>query len=805
MQVFARRVGREIAIGLLFVAATIVMTWPLAIRLSTSVSDLGDPLLTTWILDWTCKSLLHGPLNLFHAPVFHPGVMPLAYSEHMVGVALLVLPFHAAGATPLTVMNLAMLIGFALSGYGAFVLARMFTSSFVAAFLGGAFYAFVSFKFDHVAHLQLISSGWLPLMLAALLAYRQRPTWKRAALFGAAFVMNGLTNIYYLLFAVAAVAVTLIVLFFIDAKRGWRYWLRLAVTITVACLVLLPFLLPYRTVSELYNMKRDEGELRGGSGTWHDWLRVTVLSRAYGDLVPPEAHKSEHQLFPGMFAIVMVVIALVMTPRRPSPLAPLPAGERGNEGSPSVAPLPVGERGWGEGFLRILDLLLVLLGMAIILGAISEPRFVLKVFGRTFISIRGTDLQSVAFLVVLLTRLSLRLPAAWGGDRGRTLRDAVTESRFGVGGWAAAAWIAVGVPGVLGLNSFFYQFLFDRVQAYASMRAPARFAIIAYAGAVPFVAMGAAALLGNRRGVKRALIAAGLLLAAYIDLRPRTQWEQIVATTPPVYRWLKTKRPAPVLEWPVDNWLAFRYLHGSTQHGVLTMNGSGAWEPPVYREMRIAWDEKKYARILDVAEANGARVIVVHGHWLGEFGRDQPGVLNAIRVALDAGRLRFLRRFDHGIEGDFVFAVTKNFPDWARLRAPELPDGAGHMPSEQLARFLRGEPTWSSVPFGFLEQPRWTAKGPLHVNGWAIAPAGIRRIDVLLEEGTRRFEAIRVPRPEITKKYGWYYEDHPGFTLVLPKRPRGVDKRTNVQIEIIDNNGRATRLDDQYVEWDDQQ
>lgn len=784
MQVFARRAGREIAIGLLYVAAAVILTWPLAIRLSTSVSDPGDPLLTTWILDWTCKALLHHPLRLFDAPVFHPAVMPLAFSEHFVGVALLVLPFHLAGATPLTVFNLAMLLGFALSGYGAFVLARMFTSSFVAAFLGGAFFAFVSFKFDHVAHLQLISSGWLPLMLAALLAYRQRPTWKRAALFGAAFVMNGLTNLYYLLFAIAAIAVTLIFLFFADAKRGWRYWLRLAVVIAVACAVLLPFLLPYRTVSTLYNMKRYEEELRGGSGVWHDWLRITVLSHAYGDLIPPDRHKSEHQLFPGLFAIVMVVVAFVMTPRPPSPLTPLPAGERGN-----IA-------------LRILDILLLLLGMAVILAAMSDPRYTLKIFGRTFISIRGTDLPTIAFLIVLLARLSIRLPLAWGGDRGRTLRDAVAHSRFGVGGWVSAFWIAVGLLGVLGLNSFFYTFLYDRIAAYQSMRAPSRFAIIAYTGAVPFVALGCEALLRNRRGVKRALVAAGLLLAAYIDLRPRTQWEQYVTATPPVYRWLKSARPAPVLEWPVDNWLAFRYLYGATHHGVTIMNGSAAWEPPVYRDMRVAWDEKNYARVLDVAEANGARVIVVHGHWLGEFG-NEPAVLGALRSAVDSGRLQFLRRFDHGIHGDFVFAVTKNFPGWKRLRAPDHPDGAGHMPSEELARFLRGESTWSDTPFGFLEQPRGTAKGPLLVSGWAIAPAGIRRIDVLLEEGRHRFEAIRVPRPEISKKYPWYYEDHPGFTLVIPKRPRGVDDRTDVQVEIIDNNGRATRLDDQYVEWDD--
>ena len=41
--------------------------------------------------------------------------------------------------------------------------------------MAGIFFAFVSFKFDHLAHLQNISSGWLPLILAAMIASGASP------------------------------------------------------------------------------------------------------------------------------------------------------------------------------------------------------------------------------------------------------------------------------------------------------------------------------------------------------------------------------------------------------------------------------------------------------------------------------------------------------------------------------------------------------------------------------------------------------------------------------------------------------
>ena len=151
----------------------------------------------------------------------------------MVGIDLFVLPFHIAGAKPLVVYNLAMLLGFAFSGYGAWVLARMITGNSIAAFAGGIFAAFVSFKFDHLSHVQVVWTGWLPLLLAALLAYWRHADMKHALLLGAAFVMNGLTNIYWLAFGATALGITIVFLLIVSEKRDATFWRRLIVTLAV--------------------------------------------------------------------------------------------------------------------------------------------------------------------------------------------------------------------------------------------------------------------------------------------------------------------------------------------------------------------------------------------------------------------------------------------------------------------------------------------------------------------------------------------------------------------------------------------
>lgn len=750
----ARSFLREAAIFLFYLALAIAMTWPLASHLGTAVADLGDPLFCTWIVDWVCHALTHSPLHLYDAPIYYPGHFSLAYSENLTGIALLVLPFHIAGVPPIAVYNIAMLIGFALSGYGAFVLARLITKSTTASLIAGIFFAFAPFKFDHVSHLQLISSGWIPLLLAAVIAYWRAPNKKTAAFITATFVMNGLTNVYYFLFASMTAALTIVAYAILDPRRERKFWTTLAAAFVIGTIVLTPFLLPYRIVSKEYGLVRTEGEARSGSAPAHAWLVTTPNNIIYGKLGPQEWHQHEMQLFPGLVALILAVIGTGCWLQS--------AGQKPLSTRHPARSTP-------------LNIALALAVLATWLGIITD-RIEWTLFGHRILSFNSADVPATLLVILLVVRY-------------RHVRSDQPER------WAAALWVAIGVVGSFGMNAFFHQFLYRRLHIFAAVRAPVRWAIIAYAGIAVFAALGALALMRRR-------VPALLLIAlATIDLWPSIRWEAAVPTPAPVYRWLKQTRIAPLIELPMAGGSEFQYLYGSTIHHLPQFNGTEQFSSPVHAKLRSKNDALQFDdEFLSLLEQSHCKLIVVHVHALGDTS-------NAIRAWLATNlashRIEYLRSFDHEVGGDFVFGVTKNYRG---EKEPDVPDGAGHLPAQKVARMLAGESTHSNAITTTIESPQYgeLVRGPLHVRGWTLSPFRITRVTALLGLGKVRVDAPLVDeRPDVKQKYFWYYfVARPGFELIIPERPRGIHRATDLQIEVEDESGRVTRTPDVVLTWE---
>ncbi len=303
MQAMGKQQGMAAAF---FVALAMVMTWPLVMVLPRAMAFPGDPYINTWILDWDWYATFHHPLSLFDANVFYPARYSLAYSENLFGIALLLFPLRALGVGPITAYNIALLAGFAVSGFSAFLLGRFLSGSAIAGLCAGIFYAFVPFRFTHLSHVQHVWSGTIPLMLLALLRYRDRPTWKRAAVFGAAFLFNGLVNMHWLLFGTVAIVMTMAIL----RPRI----VPLATALLVASLLLVPFLLPYLSAAKMYGMQRGWRETKGYSARASDWLVSNFHNHVYARLRNPSIDP-ERWLFPGALALV-VSIAAFRTQRR---------------------------------------------------------------------------------------------------------------------------------------------------------------------------------------------------------------------------------------------------------------------------------------------------------------------------------------------------------------------------------------------------------------------------------------------------------------------------------------------------------
>jgi len=124
---------------------------------------------------------------------------------------------------------------------------------------------------------------------------------------------------------------------------------------------------------------------------------------------------------------------------------------------------------------------------------------------------------------------------------------------------------------------------------------------------------------------------------------------------------------------------------------------------------------------------------------------------------------------------------------------------------QELQRALRGQSTYMSRTFGVVDKPHGdeTIKGPLTVTGWALSPNGITSIDVLLHNGMHRYHTGPASRIDVKTRFPWYARIRdPGFTMTFPrKRPHGVPRLTDVQVEIIDGKGLRTRLPDIVINW----
>lgn len=764
-----RTAAREAGAFLFFLLLAVVFTWPLAIRVSTGTSDLGDPLLNTWIIDWDLYGGTHDLAHIYQAPIFYPGKFPLAYSENLFGIAIAAMPFYLAGCPPLTIYNLMFILGFALCGYGAWVLARAATGSAAAALIAGILYAFVPFRFDHMPHIQIIWGGWLPLILAALITYWRRPSWWMATGFGAALLMNGLCNIHYFLFGTLSAVVTIFVLAFSEHRFDWRFWLRLALAGGLAIALMVPVLVPYKVVSEMYKLHRNPDEVLWGSATWIDWLTPTFASRTYGDLIPMDLTKAERHLFPGLFVLFLTAAAIVLWRRE---------HRSAEDGSPPL--------------LRVLDVAIVILGIVSYWGAIA-PRYILRLGGIRILSLSSSDLPFTFLLVLIFVRLSIRIPKAWRGGL-----------RLPLAFWIGALWIAIGVLGSFGVHGFFHSILYRRFEAFQALRVPARWASIAYVGLALTAGFGAAALLDRRRKPMREIVFVILLAIAIFDTRPRVQWEHTIPDVDPVYEWIQS---APYrgafLELPLEEGNAqYVYMLSDTAHHRLTLNGTSGFEPAQHWHLRELSFRKKWdSEFTSYIASLGCSLVIVHDDWL----RDQTDkVHDWLRRELADGHLIFLRRFDHRVGGDYVFAVRATCPDCGSLRGPDLVDGAGFLPDQNLERMLNGEPTYLARPFGMVDAPKEDTRvgRSLQVYGWALAPQGIRGVDILVNSATKRYPAVLVDRPDVRARFPWYPRvQRAGFTLTIPRRPHGVPKYTDVQVEIVDATGARVRLSDRMIEW----
>ena len=318
--------GERTAVLVGFLALAIVWTWPLALRPGTTMAaPFGDPLLNAWILGWDADRLRHGLSGLWTAPPFYPYPDTLAYSEHLLGIAVPLAPIYWLTGNAVLLYNVALIGSFALAGIGMYLLARDLTGRRDAAVLAALAFMWCPNRAPHVTHLQVLMNGWMPIALWALHRYFATGSRRALAGFAAAFVVQGLSNGYFLFFLAVPVSIVAIVELVRHRDRLAAHALHLAAAAIVIGLAIAPVAATYLRVKHEQGLSRTRGDAVQFGARPADYVTVSHQPRLWSRILPIGA--GEKELFPGLVVIVLALGVLVPAKRRDGTTpALLPAG-----------------------------------------------------------------------------------------------------------------------------------------------------------------------------------------------------------------------------------------------------------------------------------------------------------------------------------------------------------------------------------------------------------------------------------------------------------------------------------------------
>jgi hypothetical protein len=313
-----RREAGVVAIGACLLA--VVMSWPLVLHLGTTVPrDIGDPLAEAWQPAWGGHALLHQPLHFFDANRFWPIKDSLAFGDALIGYA----PAGIIGSGPhaaLVRYDLLFLFAYALAFFAAYLLARELGLGPMGAVIAGAAFAFAPYRLEQDGHMQVISSGGIPLSIAfAVRGIRlRRPWWLFAAWVVAVWQVSlgfvlGLPFAYGLGAAVFVAGMAWLVRGRPPIPR--RMWIGGAAGIVffVAFTYLLAH--PYLHIADQFpEAKRSTHEVSGFSGPLKVFLTAPEENFIWGDATAGIRNSlmdiPEKTLFPGVAIVVLALVGL---------------------------------------------------------------------------------------------------------------------------------------------------------------------------------------------------------------------------------------------------------------------------------------------------------------------------------------------------------------------------------------------------------------------------------------------------------------------------------------------------------------
>lgn len=584
-----RGATRGFALALLgYTVLTLLLFHGLIGRFSTAVPhDLGDPLLSAWILWW----------NAHHLPFvgawwdglsFYPGHGSLAFSDHRVGLTLIAGPIQWLGGTPVLAYNITLLSSFVFCALAAHALTWLLTRSHAAGAVSGLIFGFNPFRISHIAHLELLAVFWLPLAFAALHLYVRRFEVRWLVMFAVAWALQGLSSGYYLFYSAPVVGLWAIWFARDTSTRSWRGVGAVMLACGVVFLTLLPVLLGYRAIQSQLLLTRSFAEIESFSADMTGILSATPLMALWR--VPSLASNGEAEIYLGIFAPLLVLAALV-----------LGRGAVASDGSTRSWAPPSG------GLWRAVRLLVATVGVVYALiaaGTLVGPWSV-RIGPLTVSASQSVQPFSIAVLCLIV----LGLTSALFVDAFRRRSVFAFYTVAAVMTWSFTLGPRPKLLGHLLLYRGPYDFLMLFPGFEDRLRVPARFVmmtILAVSVAAGFALVRLTASASRTvRLVFTVIVLAAIVADSWTFSCPMPSvppFVELPATVP---------ASAPILELPLGNvGPDITAVYRSIAHGHPVVNGYSGYEPPHYRVLKPGLGERDDSVLISLTKFAPIVVII---------------------------------------------------------------------------------------------------------------------------------------------------------------------------------------------------
>jgi hypothetical protein len=621
MKRFAPSLDNPWFVAVLYTVLTVGVTWPLASVMTTEIAwDLGDPVFNCWIMMWTGGQVLRflkGDLtalnDFWNGNIFYPEKLTIAYSEHLTPQMLQILPVYAATGNMVLCYNLLFLSAIVLCGLGMYLLVRELTGQPIAAFVAGVAFALSPYRVDQFAHLQVMSSQWMPL---ALYGFRRYFSGGRTrALVGGttALVVQVLSCFYYLFFFVPfAAAYCLYEIATHGLWRNFRVWRQVTIAAVISLLVIAPFLLPYVKVRDVAGMGvRSASEIATFSADTWAFATVSENLTFWGPRLQTFP-RAEGNGFPGLTILALGFLgALVIIVR---------AARHARTTGPASTP-----------WWRKAAGALVAIGVLSTIGA----WVLLLIWGPGTTHLLGVRITLRELPIIITCSLSALMAAALFPGVWRFLRGVPRSAAgFMLVGWLLAVILALGpeiqahgktvVPGP-------YALLYHYVPGFNGMRVPARFFMVATLFLTCLGGFGLAALAARWRRVAYAVAVVAIggivfesavtpfvtnkrLWVEHFDLAPRHLATE--RTMGPVYERVRDLPDGTILaEFPYGSPpFDIQATFYAGFHRKPMINGFSGFFPKSFQDRMptLGWDPTDRAAAWQTLKSAGATHVVVH-------------------------------------------------------------------------------------------------------------------------------------------------------------------------------------------------